>query len=127
MINKSKMSRFRRGIVPIVLPAIMVRNRRIQRFVEVKFVEAHDVHIDIRVPRSVRCIHAIKYMNPTLLAKRVMRYRVFALIFRQSSLIGKETKLFPPNRDVPESQLATVAAIAFPRTIVEINPSFKPH
>jgi hypothetical protein len=60
-------------------------------------------------------------------AKRVMSYRIFTLIFRKCGFTGKETKLFPTNRDVPESQPATETAIAFQRTIVEINPSFKPH
>jgi len=121
------MSAFRRGIAPIILQAILISNRRTHRFVDVKFVEAHDVHIDIRVSRSVWCIHAIKYVNTAPFAKRVMSYRVFSLIFRKCSFTGKKTEVFPTNLNVPESQHAAETAIAFQRTILEINPSFKPH
>jgi hypothetical protein len=119
------MSAFQRGIAPIVLQAIVIGNRSIQRFVQVKPFEAHDVHVDIRVPCCVWCIHAIEYMDTAPLAKRVMCYLVFALIFRKCSFTGKETKRFLTNLDVPESQPAAETAIAFRRTFIEINLSFK--
>jgi hypothetical protein len=121
------MSALGRGIVPIILQAVLIGNRCIQRFIDVKIIEAHDVQIDIRIPGSVWCIHAIKYVDAATFAKRVVRYRVFTLIFRQRSFLGKEPKRFRTNLDVPESQLATEAAIAFQRAIVEINSNFKPH
>jgi hypothetical protein len=127
MPTKSKMSAFQRGIVPIILQAILVGDRRIQSFVNVKILKAHDVYIDVRVSRSVWHIHAVKYVDAAPLTKRMMCYRVFVLIFRKRVFTGKKTKLFPTNLDVPGPQSATEAAIAFHRTIAEINSSFKPH
>jgi hypothetical protein len=118
---------FRRRIAPIILHAVLEGDRRIQRFVEVEFFEAHDVHIDIRVRCSVWRFDAIKYVDTASLAKGVMRYRVFSPIFGKLCFAGKKTKRFGTNLNVPESQLATEAAIAFQRTVVEINPGFKPH
>jgi hypothetical protein len=127
MPTKSKMSAFQRGIGPIILQAILVGDRRIQSFVNVKFLKAHDVYIDVRVSRSVWHIHAVKYVDAASLTKRMMSYRIFALIFRKCVFTGKKTKLLTTNLDEPEPQSATKAAIAFHCTIAEINPSFKPH
>jgi hypothetical protein len=121
------MSGFRSGIAPVIRQAIRVSDRCIQSFVQVELVNAHDVHVDVGVSRSIWHIHAVKYMDATPLAKRMMGYRVFAPVLRQCAITEKKTKVFRPNLDEPESQSATEAAVAFHRTLAEIDPGFKPH
>lgn len=121
------MAGFCRGIAPVVREAIGVFDRRIQRFVQVEPVDAHDVHVDVRVTCSVWHIHAVKYMDAAALAKRMVGYRVFAVVLRQSAVVGMKTEVVQPNLDEPQAKLAAEAAIAFRSALAEVDPGFELH
>ncbi|MBB5459527.1 hypothetical protein HDG33_003186 [Paraburkholderia sp. Cpub6] len=106
---------------------IAIGDWRIQRRIEIEFIEAHDVHVDIRIPCAVWHIDAIEYVDPAAFAERVMRNRIVPLIFAERGFIRKKAKIFPANLHVPESQPAAVAAIALRRALVEIDASLELH
>ena len=82
------MPRFQRRIAPVIRQTIGVGDRRIQGFAQVEVVDAHNVHVDVRVARSIWHIDAVKHVDAALFAKRMMGYRVFRFVLRECAFAG---------------------------------------
>jgi hypothetical protein len=123
----SKMPRFLGRVAPVIRQAVAVRNRCIQRFVQIERVNAHEVHVDVRVSRAIWHFDAVEYMDAAPFAKRMMRHRVVAAVLCQFAFTGKQNEVVRPNLDEPEPQFAAEVAVALCRAFADIDPGFKLH